>query len=63
MWIVLWRTSKGGRGWLDCESVEEVKALLSELFEEQEDPITVDDIWIYPPEADEKCLSYDEFME
>ena len=58
MWTICWTSDKNGDGWDRFETREDVINLANTLVREGD--VSEDDILIFPPEADDLAIPYDE---
>ena len=58
MWTICWSSKEHGDGWDRFEAREDVINLANTLHLEGD--VCADDILIFPPEADELTIPYDE---
>ena len=58
MWTICWSSKENGDGWDRFESREDIINLANTLVLEGD--VCEDDILIFPPEADDLTIPYDE---
>jgi len=58
MWTICWSSEEHGDGWDRFETREDIINLANTLVCEGD--VCADDIFIFPPEADELTIPYDE---